>query len=183
MNSFRPYLSALAIAIGLTLSAQSPAQSAPLPYSLQGDPQIPRITSKQQQDEAIALFTQHLELRAAGAAAYDGIVTPDAVFEYPYANDESVRRVQGSTAIADGLRKLGGIATDWKFSDVRLFETPHPDIFFVQYRATANIPGSNRIFEQRYLARITVKQGRIAEYYELWDRVAQQAAFSPTAQQ
>jgi len=43
------------------------------------------------------------------------------------------------------------------------------------------MPAGNRIFEQRYLTRITVKQGKIAEYYELWDRTAQEAAFPTTA--
>jgi ketosteroid isomerase-like protein len=33
------------------------------------------------------------------------------------------------------------------------------------------------MYEQRFLARITVKDGKIANYYELWDRDARTAAF------
>ena len=32
------------------------------------------------------------------------------------------------------------------------------------------MPGVSHPSEQRHLARITVKQGQIANYYELWDR-------------
>jgi uncharacterized protein len=186
MNRFRPYASAIAAAIGLTLSLHVQAQSAPMQYSLQGDSQISRVTSKQQQDEVIALFTRLLALRTASDASvstYDDVVTPDAVFEYPYATEESLRHIEGPSAIAQALRKLGALAGDGKFSEIRLFETPHPDVFFVQYKASAAIPGGKHDYQQTYLTRITVRDGKIAGYFELWDRAVQEAAVSASAQQ
>jgi ketosteroid isomerase-like protein len=155
-----------------------------MPYSLQADAQIPSTTTKQQQDEVINLFTEHLGLwlsKDPSEYPYEQLITEDAVFEYPYAYPESARLIEGRKAVAESLRKLPLLASDWEFSDVKLIETPHPDIFFVEYKATAYVPATGHSYEQRYLARITVRQGKIANYYELWDRDVQAAAFYNTA--
>jgi ketosteroid isomerase-like protein len=74
------------------------------------------------------------------------------------------------------------IASNWKFTDLRLFQTLYADIFFVEYRAKAYVPATQRTYESRHLARITVRDGKIADYNELWDRDANAAAFGTTGQ-
>jgi putative intracellular protease/amidase len=108
-------------------------------------------------------------------------VTEDAVFEYPYADDES-RRIEGREAIRQALHKFSESASNWAFSDLRLFQTLYPNIFFVEYRAKAYVPATQRIYESRYLARITVRDGKIANYDELWERDAKTAAFGASGQ-
>lgn len=184
MNMFRSALTTLALAMTLAASGHAHAQSAPLPYTLQADPQIPSTTTKRQQDEVMSLLTAHLGLgstRDPNSYPYERLVTEDAVFEYPYANVESDRHIKGRVAVADALRKLSGSGSDRKFGDVKLFQTPHSDVFFVEYKATAYVPLSKQSYEQRYLARITVRQGKISNYYELWDRDVESAALSATA--
>ena len=63
------------------------------------------------------------------------------------------------------------------FSDLRLFQTLYPDIFFVAYKAKAYVPATQHTYESRYLARITVRNGKIADYVELWERDTKAAAF------
>lgn len=184
MTSIRNKLAPLAMALAFAVSGHANAESAPVPYTLQADPSIPSTTSRQQQDEVMNLVGAHLKLwqsKNPNLYAYEQLVTEDAVFEYPYAEAQSARRIEGRAAVAETLRKLPRKATDWKFSNLKLFQTPHPDIFFVEYTATAYVPASKQSYEQRYLARITVKQGKIANYFEVWDRSANAAVLSSVA--
>jgi hypothetical protein len=184
MTSIRNTLAPLAMALAFAVSGHAIAESAPVPYTLQADPAIPSTASRQQQDEVMKLVGAHLKLwqsKNPNLYAYEQLVTEDAVFEYPYAEAQSSRRIEGRAAVAEALRKLPGKATDWKFGNFKLFQTPHADTFFVEYTATAYVPASKQSYEQRYLARVTVKQGRIANYFEVWDRSANAAVLSSVA--
>jgi ketosteroid isomerase-like protein len=153
----------------LTLSSHAYSQSAPISYVLRSDPSMPDITTKQQQEEVMKLFTAHVGLwltRDPNSYPYEKLITDDAVFEYPYAQTDSARHIVGREAVAEALRKLPRGESDWQFDDVQLFQTAHPEIFFVSYKLSA----AHRAYTQTYLARITVRNGQIANYYELWDR-------------
>ena len=50
-------------------------------------------------------------------------------------------------------------------STAELFRTLHSDVFFVAYKLSA----PEHAYTQRFLARITVRNGQIANYHELWD--------------
>ena len=179
MNSIRSMAASLAVAVDLAASANTQAHSAPIPDTLQADPGVPSITTKQQQDEVMTLMAAYLGLWLAqdpSRYAFAQFVTEDAVFEYPYA-DDAFRRIEGRQTIGPALRKFPVMASNWKFTDLRLFQTLYPNIFFVEYKAKAYVPATQRTYESRYLARITVREGKIANYTELWERDAQAAAF------
>lgn len=177
MNSIRTIAVSLALAATLSTSASVQAQSAPSPTA-PADPRTSSIATKQQQDEVKTLMAAYLGLWSAedpDRYAFE-FVTEDAVFEYPYA-DDAHRRIEGREAIRQALRTFPVTASNWTFSDPRLFQTLHPDIFFVEYRAKAYVPATQHAYESRYLARITVRDGKIADYVELWERDARVAAF------
>jgi len=184
VNSIRNMAASLAVAVALTSSASAQAQSGPRPYTLQAQPAISSIATDQQRDEVMTLMAAYLGLWSAedpSRYAFEQLVTEDAVFEYPYADDAS-RRVEGRTAIGQALRKFPVTASNWKFTDLRLFQTLYPDIFFVEYKARAYVPATQHTYESRHIARITVRDGKIADYNELWDRDAKAAAFGTTGQ-
>jgi ketosteroid isomerase-like protein len=171
----------VAIAVTLATSVNTQAQSAPIPYTLQGEG---GIATSQQQDEVMTLMAAYLDLWLAedpSRYAFEQFVTEDAVFEYPYA-DYASRRFEGRKAIGDALRKFPVIASNWKFTELQLYQTSYPDIFFVAYKANAHVPATQHTYESSYLARITVRDGKIADYYELWERAAKAAAFGATGQ-
>src|SRR6476620_1640694 len=173
-------LAVLAALAALMVCTPANAQSALIPYALQRDPAIPDITTKQQQEEVMSLFTAHIGLwltRDRDRYPYERLITEDALFEYPYADNESVRHIQGRKAVAGMLRALPRAAVDWKIDDVRLFQTAYSDVFFVSY----NLSTSEHPYGQDYLARITVRNGQIAGYYELWDRSVTGADSAATA--
>jgi ketosteroid isomerase-like protein len=177
VNSIRTMAVSLAIAIALSTSVSVQAQSAPRPTA-PADPGTASIATQQQQDEVKALMAAYLGLWLAEDPSRYALefVTEDAVFEYPYA-DDAYRRIEGRGAIGHALRKLPVTASNWMFSDLRLFQTLYPDIFFVEYKAKAYVPATQHSYESRYLARITVRDGKIADYVELWERDAKAAAF------
>src|SRR3954470_812276 len=180
MKLSRSAIAALAALAALTTCIPANAQSALIPYALQSDPAIPDITTKQQQEEVMSLFTAHVGLwltRDPDRYPYERLITEDALFEYPYADTESVRHVQGRSAVAELLRTLPRTAVDWKFDDVKLFQTAHSDVFFVSY----NLSTAQHPYGQGYIARITVRNGQIANYYELWDRNVTGATSAATA--
>jgi len=180
MNPFRTLLVSILSAAALGVSFLASAQSSPLPYTLQLERGIPSITTVQQRDEAVRLFSAHLALWSASNPKeypYADLLTDDAVLEYPYANDDSGLRVEGRNSVASVVRNLPAAAIDWQFRDVTLFETPYRDVFFIEYRANAYVPATHRLYEGRHIARITVRDGRIAGYFEVWDRAARNLAF------
>ena len=177
MNSTRTMAVSLAIAIALSTSVSVQAQSAPRPTA-PADRETASIATQQQQDEVKALMAAYLGLWLAEYPSRYALefVTEDAVFEYPYA-DDAYRRIEGRKAVGRALRTFPVKASNWTFSDPRLFQTLYPDIFFVEYKAKAYVPATQHTYESRYLARITVRDGKIADYVELWERDAKAAAF------
>jgi ketosteroid isomerase-like protein len=181
VSSIRTMAVSLAVAVALSTSVSVQAQSAPTPYTPPADAGTSSIATQQQQDKVKTLMAAYLGLWSAedpGRYAFE-FVTEDAVFEYPYA-DDAHRRIEGREAIGQALRTFPVTASNWMFSDLTLFQTLHPDIFFVGYRAKAFVPGTQQMYESRYLARITVRDGKIADYLELWERDAKAAAFGTT---
>jgi ketosteroid isomerase-like protein len=169
----------LAVVVTLTTSANIYAQSASRPYTLAADSGISRIATQQQQNEVMALMAAYLGLWLAedpSRYAFEQFVTEDAVFEYPYA-DEAFRRIEGRKAIGQALLKLPVMASNWTFTDLKLYQTLYPHIFFVEYTAKAYVPATQRTYASRHIARVTVRDGKIADYNELWERDAKAAAF------
>jgi ketosteroid isomerase-like protein len=84
--------------------------------------------------------------------------------------------------VGQALRTFVVRASNWTFSDPTLFQTLHPDVFFVAYTGKAYVPATQHTYESRYLARITVRDGKIADYVELWEHEANAAAFGTPGQ-
>ena len=178
MNSIRTIAVSLAVATALSTSTSVQAQSASTPHTPLPTAGTSSIATQQQQDEVKTLMAAYLGLWSAedpSRYAFD-FVTEDAVFEYPYA-DDAYRRIEGRKAVGRALGTFPVKASNWTFSDPRLFQTLYPDIFFVEYKAKAYVPATQHAYESRYLARITVRNGKIADYVELWERDAKAAAF------
>ena len=104
MKPVRTAIASILTVAALALSTHVYAQSAPMSYVLRSDPAIPDITTKQQRDEVMRLFTAHVGLwltRDPNTYPYEKLLTDDAVFEYPYAQTESARHIEGREAVAE----------------------------------------------------------------------------------
>ena len=176
MSSIRNLVVSLLVAGGLIASANVQAQSGPAPHASR---EAPNVATRQQQDEALDLVAAYLRAWSAEDPSrypVDQFVSDDAVFEYPYA-DEASRRLEGRDAIGQALRKAGLAASNWSFTGLRLFQTLEPHVYFVEYKASAYVPATKHRYESRYIARVTVRDGKISNYLELWERDAKATAF------
>jgi len=179
MNSIRNLVVSIVVAGALIASANIQAQSGPAPHTLLP---VPDVASRQQQDEALTLVAEYLAAWSAedpSRYSVERFVREDAVFEYPYA-DEASRRLEGRDAIAQVLGKTRSEASNWSFTALRLFQTLEPGVYFVEYKASAYVPATQHKYESRYIARVTVRDGKIANYLELWEPEAKATAFGLT---
>ena len=179
MNSIPKLLVSTAVAAGLIASVNALAQSGPAPHASR---EAPNVAARQQQDEALDLVAAYLRAWSAEDPRrypVEQFVSEDAVFEYPYAEGAS-RRLEGRDAIGQALRKTGLAASNWNFTGLRLFQTLEPGVYFVEYKASAHVPATQHKYESRYIARVTVRDGKIANYLELWERDAKATAFGVT---
>lgn len=179
MNSIRNLVASIVVAAGLIASANVQAQSGPAPHTQR---ETPDVATRQQQGEALALVAAYLAAWSGEDPSRYSIsqfVGEDAVFEYPYA-DEASRRVEGRDAIAQALGKTRSEASNWNFTGLRLFPTLEPGVFFVEYKVSAYVPATQRTYESRHLARVTVRESKISNYLELWEREAKATAFGET---
>jgi len=179
MNSIRKLVISMVAAAGLIAAVNVQAQSGPAPHIPRG---MPNVATQQQQDEALALVAAYLRAWSAedpSSYTVEQFVSDDAVFEHPYA-DEASRRLEGPDAIAQALSKTRLAASNWNFTGLRLFQTLEPGVFFVEYRASAYVPATQHKYESRYVARVTVRDGKISNYLELWEREAMATAFGAT---
>lgn len=181
IRTVRTVISALVAVTGLAIAQPGSAESNPLPYqSLQAeDP----VSTQQERDHVIQLIASHLESWKTGYAdegAYAALVTDDVVFQYPYATDEATRHSVGRAATFAAVRRLSNEAADWQFRDFKLFGTPDRNAYFVEYKATAFVLATSRVYQQTYLARVMLRDGKIADYLELWDRGVKDTAFGTT---
>jgi ketosteroid isomerase-like protein len=184
MNSIRSMTASLAFVVALTTSTSIQAQSVPSRYARLAETGTSSIATKQQQDDVMRLMVAYLGLWLAedpSRYAFEQFVTENAVFEYPYA-DEAFRHIEGRDAIGQALRKLPLLASNWKFVDLKRYDTLYPNIFFIEYTANAYVPATQRTYESRHLARVAVRDGKIADYYELWEHDAKTVALGTTGQ-
>lgn len=181
MNFIRIAAVSLGAAIALTSSVNIQAQSTPTPTPNTSRDQIETSGSatRQVQDQVKALMSAYLGLWSIDDPSRTALefVAKNAVFEYPYA-DDAYRRIEGREAIELVLREFPATARNWTFSDTTLFPTTYPGTYFVEYVAKAYVPATQRTYESSHLARITVADGRISEFLELWDDDAKVAAFA-----
>jgi ketosteroid isomerase-like protein len=178
-RSIRSAVAALAVGLALSAAPDTQAQSEPKPAAQPARKGARIVATQQQLDEATGLVTAYLGHWLAedpARYAFEPFVTDDAVFEYPY-GDEAFRRIEGRPAIAQALRTFPAAASNWTFSEVKMFRTLRTDVFYVEYKARAYVPSTGHTYESTYLSRITVRDGKIAAYYELWEPDARAAAF------
>ena len=176
MDSIRKLFVSVVVAAGLITSASGQAQSGPAPLASR---EAPNLATKQQQDEVLTLVTAYLRAWSTedpSSYSIEQFVSSDAVFEYPYA-DEASRGLEGRDAIARALRKTRLAASNWNFTGLRLFQTLESGVFFVEYKASAYVPATQQQYESRYIARVTVRDGKISNYLELRERDANATAF------
>ena len=126
------------------------------------------------------LLTSTLGDRLKGPVEdYLDLFNEDAVLEIPYGQTSAGERVEGKAAIATYMEKLRGTVS----LEAMTLEASHDcgETVVLEYRGTVLAVRNDVRFEQRYIAIVTLRDGRIALFREYSNPVLAQQAFSARA--
>jgi hypothetical protein len=111
-------------------------------------------------------------------AAYLALWSPDApadaaasfseqvVLDYSLSIPELDAEVRGRTSVVNQVGAVARLGRGWKFGDVRLFPTPDPSVYFVQYTATATSTIDATPIEQNVVLSVEVGESNIVRIVE-----------------
>lgn len=176
MKLKKTILASMLVAASLMLSSAGLAATDALTAAIPPGPvEAPAVVHAQR------ALAAHLKLWTAEDRAqypYESILSDAVVYEFPYAEAPSDRRIEGKAAIADYLRNMARTATDWTFSDIKLIPTLEASVFFVSLKASAIVRKTGRAYHQTYMLRITLDGDKISNLLVLWDQSARADAFA-----
>lgn len=108
-------------------------------------------------------------LSSAEMDNYGELWAEDAVLEFPYAPAGNPAKLVGKTTIIsyfkDALKQLTGL----RFFEVQFFPSLEPDVLFIEFQGEAKISSSGRRYDQTYIGRLHMKNGKIASYREFYN--------------
>jgi len=96
-------------------------------------------------------------------------ISKDAVLEFGVARYDWTFNIEGEDAIAEYVRDLNGIASNWKFSDIYYFPTLERNIVFVQYEASFMRKVSGKTEIQKHVASIEMNGEQISRVCDFAD--------------
>ncbi len=110
-----------------------------------------------------------------GVADYLDLFCPDGVLETPYVSPGSPSRWDGPE-IAVYLGKLSGVIRLAEFTLVAAYPVQVGDTTVLEYDGTVHLENNGTRFRQRYIAVVTLRDGRIALWREYLNPLSSQAA-------
>lgn len=118
------------------------------------------------------LFRTHLAIftdPAMSREAYANLWTEDAVHEYPYAPAPYSKRLEGRDTITDYIAYVTQSATNWNFTNFVFSSTADPNVMFVEFEGSALVTATGKNYQQIFVGRITLREGKIANFREYWN--------------
>ncbi|WP_299547882.1 nuclear transport factor 2 family protein [Seonamhaeicola sp.] len=95
----------------------------------------------------------------------------EAIIEYPYAyslgTPSTLNKTQYGNYLKGALSNMPNIA----FSKVKSYTTKN-NFVWAEFHGEVVIPSTNQLYKQDYVARFTLKNGKIIHYREYWNPMA-----------
>jgi uncharacterized protein len=120
-------------------------------------------------------------LLAKDMPGFIGLFADDAVMEFPFAPPGRPGRLDGRAAVHDYLIGYPDLLDVREVRDVTLHRTDDPEVIVVEFAANGLVVATGRPYEVRYVAVLTVRDGRIAHYRDYWDPLRAQELLAGTA--
>ena len=76
----------------------------------------------------------------------------DAVLEYAHSIPEVHAQVTGRQSMITQVQAVAQLGEDWKFTQPTLYPTPYPNIYYVEYRASARLKATGEASSARSLS-------------------------------
>ncbi|MER8185907.1 nuclear transport factor 2 family protein [Kitasatospora sp. NPDC094015] len=103
-----------------------------------------------------------------------GLWAADGVMEFPFAPPGWPGRLDGRDAIAAYMRDYPDHIDLHDFPDLRIHRTAEEGTIVVEMRGVGTLVDSGAPFDMRYIAVVTVHDGRFSSYRDYWNPLAVQ---------
>ncbi|EBA08675.1 nuclear transport factor 2 family protein [Sagittula stellata] len=105
--------------------------------------------------------------RLKGGSDLVDLFCEDVVFEFPYAPEGLPRRLEGLSALADHLTRLGPMLELREFT----LHAVHPagDTVIFEFSCEGKGIATGLPYDQDYISVVTLREGRIARYRDYWN--------------
>lgn len=119
------------------------------------------------------LFRDSLRLMLEkNTSAWVGLWAADGVMEFPFAPDGWPQRLEGRAAIADYIRDYPDHIDLHDIPDLLIHHTSDPRTIVVEMRSVGRLVETDKPFEMKYIAVVTVEDGLITHYRDYWNPLA-----------
>ncbi|MCV7168420.1 nuclear transport factor 2 family protein [Mycobacterium manitobense] len=115
-------------------------------------------------------------------AGFADLWADDGVIEFPFAAPGYPERVVGREAVAEYMRGYPDLLRIEDFPHKVVHETVDPGVVIVEFEAAGTVVASGAPYRMRYIAVITVRDGRIQSYRDYWSPLAAAEAMGGTEQ-
>ncbi|RKH18779.1 nuclear transport factor 2 family protein [Corallococcus sp. CA047B] len=119
------------------------------------------------------MMDAHLALIGTDIERWLGLFANDAVVEFPYAPSLGMpSRLEGIEAIRAYFVPITQRFQGLAFADVQRYPTTDPNVGWMEVHGSATLLPSHFHYEQDYVMRLHLREGRIVRYREYWNPLA-----------
>ena len=113
---------------------------------------------------------------ATDPEAWAELLAEDVIVEFPYAPSLGwPGRLEGRAAAYNHIKTSLVDMQNLTFSNVRKYPTTDPNVLWAELHGSAFVPSSGTQYEQDYVAKIVIKDGKVVQYSEYWNPIAMNA--------
>ncbi len=122
------------------------------------------------------LLDEALRLMVPDTKAWSELLTEDVIVEFPYAHSLGwPGRFVGRQAVYQFVKTALVEMPDLTFSKVWKYPTTDPNVLWAKLHGSARVPSTGKDYEQDYVVKIVMKDGKIAHYCEYFNPLAMSA--------
>ena len=105
-------------------------------------------------------------------SAWVDLWAADGIMEFPFAPEGWPQRLEGRDAIAAYIRDYPDHIDLHDIPDLLIHQTSDSRTIVVEMRAVGRLVETDKPFEMKYIAVVTVEDGRITSYRDYWNPLA-----------
>jgi len=100
------------------------------------------------------------------------LFAPDLVFELPFAPPGLVTRIEGGATFLEFVRRVPDVFDEERLHDIEIHTfADDPNEVVAEYRSDMNVVATGGKYRNRYVARFTVRDGRLTRFAEYCDPI------------
>lgn len=149
-------------------------------------PSMPPMTDATAQDpsetgNAVQLLRQSLNtFLLKDIKGWADLCDENIVVEFPFAPDETSRRIVGRSAIYEYLKDYPSVIDLRETPTMRIYGTVDPNFAIAEWSVSGHVIANGNPYEMSYATFATFKNGLLVNYREYWNPHAFMAAMNGT---